>query len=226
MATATTREADPRGWEAVSDDRLTPAEAARARLAVEESAAAKPPGMTAAEIVAAVKSLPDCGAIRFTSGPAITAADHVAYCERGRVLVEMAAGAPASVFVSLERCLGSGASVAFTAHWPSVPRLHVVLTFAAVTDRSRSADVAWAEYTKHLAAAFGSDLRVAEEFRTSAVRQLADAIDRDEAWDVLPILADALQDAGLSGGPVLDYLRGPGPFFRGCRVLESCRGVW
>src|SRR5207247_2509289 len=36
----------------------------------------------------------------------------------------------------------------------------------------------------------------------------------------MPILADALQDAGCENADVLDHCRGPGPHVRGCWVVD------
>jgi hypothetical protein len=40
----------------------------------------------------------------------------------------------------------------------------------------------------------------------------------------LPILADALQDAGCDNDDVLSHCRGPGPHFRGCWVVDLVLG--
>jgi hypothetical protein len=36
----------------------------------------------------------------------------------------------------------------------------------------------------------------------------------------LPILADALEDAGCTNADILDHLRGPGPHVRGCWPVD------
>jgi hypothetical protein len=38
--------------------------------------------------------------------------------------------------------------------------------------------------------------------------------------DALPVLADALEDAGCESGDLLRHLRGPGPHVRGCWVVD------
>jgi hypothetical protein len=38
--------------------------------------------------------------------------------------------------------------------------------------------------------------------------------------DRLAVLADALEDAGCTDGPILEHLRGPGPHVRGCWCLD------
>jgi hypothetical protein len=57
-----------------------------------------------------------------------------------------------------------------------------------------------------------------------AVQQMAEAIAAEQAFDQLPILADALEDAGCTEASVLDHCRGPGPHVPGCWVLDLLRG--
>jgi hypothetical protein len=53
---------------------------------------------------------------------------------------------------------------------------------------------------------------------------LAQAIYEDRAFDRLPVLADALEDAGCTNSDLLGHLRGPGPHARGCWVLDLLLG--
>jgi hypothetical protein len=55
---------------------------------------------------------------------------------------------------------------------------------------------------------------------TSTAVALAQGIYGDRAFDRMPILADALQDAGCEDEAVLDHCRGPGPHVRGCWVVD------
>jgi hypothetical protein len=55
---------------------------------------------------------------------------------------------------------------------------------------------------------------------TSDVLALAAGVYADEAFDRLPILADALQDAGCESDRVLSHLRSAGPHHRGCWVVD------
>jgi hypothetical protein len=48
------------------------------------------------------------------------------------------------------------------------------------------------------------------------VLRLAEAIYSDRAFERLPVLADALEDAGCTNAELLGHLRGPGPHCRGC----------
>jgi hypothetical protein len=57
-------------------------------------------------------------------------------------------------------------------------------------------------------------------WRTETVVALATGIEAERAFDRMPILADALEDAGCDERHMLDHLRRPGPHARGCWVLD------
>jgi hypothetical protein len=57
-------------------------------------------------------------------------------------------------------------------------------------------------------------------WRTPAVLHLAQAIYDDRAFNQLPILADALEEAGCASRDVLDHCRSPGPHVRGCWAVD------
>src|SRR5262245_19189484 len=59
---------------------------------------------------------------------------------------------------------------------------------------------------------------------TSTVVDLARGIYEERAFDRLPILADALQDAGCDNDDLLGHCRGPGPHARGCWVVDLVLG--
>jgi hypothetical protein len=59
---------------------------------------------------------------------------------------------------------------------------------------------------------------------TSTVTALARGIYADRAFDRLPILADALQDAGCDHAGILAHCRGAGPHARGCWVVDLILG--
>jgi hypothetical protein len=56
------------------------------------------------------------------------------------------------------------------------------------------------------------------------IPSLATKIYADRAFDRLPLLADALEDAGCTDGELLGHLRGPGPHCRGCWALDILLG--
>ena len=59
---------------------------------------------------------------------------------------------------------------------------------------------------------------------TPIVETMALQAYNERDWAILPILADALEDAGLDNTEVLDHLRGPGPHARGCWGLDCVLG--
>jgi hypothetical protein len=56
------------------------------------------------------------------------------------------------------------------------------------------------------------------------VLKLARAIDEQWACHRLPVLADALEDAGCTDADILGHCRGPGPHVRGCWVIDLLLG--
>ena len=61
-------------------------------------------------------------------------------------------------------------------------------------------------------------------WRISTAVALAEGIYADRAFDRLPILADALEDAGCGHPDVLAHCRGDGPHARGCWVVDLVLG--
>jgi hypothetical protein len=59
---------------------------------------------------------------------------------------------------------------------------------------------------------------------TSTVLALATGIYEERAFDRMPILADALQDAGCDNDDVLAHCRGEGSHVRGCWVVDLVLG--
>jgi hypothetical protein len=59
---------------------------------------------------------------------------------------------------------------------------------------------------------------------TSTVVSLANGIYVEKAFDRMPILADALQDAGCDNEDILNHCRQPGEHVRGCFVVDSLLG--
>jgi hypothetical protein len=59
---------------------------------------------------------------------------------------------------------------------------------------------------------------------TSTVVTLVKQMYEKKTFDAMPILADALQDAGCEEAELLDHCRGGGPHCRGCWVLDLVLG--
>jgi hypothetical protein len=56
------------------------------------------------------------------------------------------------------------------------------------------------------------------------VVKLGEVIYAERTFDRLPLLADALEDAGCTNAEVLGHLRSPGPHVRGCWALDLVLG--
>jgi hypothetical protein len=61
-------------------------------------------------------------------------------------------------------------------------------------------------------------------WRTTAVVGLATGIYADRAFDRVPVLSDALEDAGCTDDDILAHCRGEGPHARGCWVVDAVLG--
>jgi hypothetical protein len=59
---------------------------------------------------------------------------------------------------------------------------------------------------------------------TPTVQSIASAICADRAFDRLPVLADALEEAGCTNADVLLHCRQPGEHVRGCWVVDLVLG--
>jgi hypothetical protein len=57
-----------------------------------------------------------------------------------------------------------------------------------------------------------------------AVRKLAQGLYDERAFDHLPVLADALEEAGCTQAKLLGHLRGEGPHVRGCWAVDLVLG--
>ncbi|HET6573028.1 MAG TPA: hypothetical protein VFG68_05455 [Fimbriiglobus sp.] len=63
------------------------------------------------------------------------------------------------------------------------------------------------------------------QWLTSTAVDLARAIYEGRAFDRLPILADALQDAGCDDEQLLAHCRSEGPHVRGCWAVDLVLGT-
>jgi hypothetical protein len=96
---------------------------------------------------------------------------------------------------------------------------------------NRRAEVRRQSELQHLASLlrdiFGNPFRpVALDPRwlTSTVLNLSHAIYDERTFDKMPILADALMDAGCDSEEMLAHCRGPGPHVRSCWVVDLLLG--
>ena len=63
-----------------------------------------------------------------------------------------------------------------------------------------------------------------KSWRTSTAVSLARQMYEWREFSAMPILADALQDAGCDSDDILDHCRGPGPHVCGCWVVDLVLG--
>jgi hypothetical protein len=74
---------------------------------------------------------------------------------------------------------------------------------------------------------FGNPFRpvsFCEEWRTDTAVALARQMYESREFGAMPILADALQDAGCDNEDILSHCRGDGPHVRGCWVVDLVLG--
>lgn len=85
----------------------------------------------------------------------------------------------------------------------------------------------WKLHTALVRDIFGNPFRPASvdsSCLTSMVRLLAQSIYDDRAFDRMPVLADALEEAGCINVDILRHCRGLGPHVRGCWVVDLLLG--
>ncbi len=112
-------------------------------------------------------------------------------------------------------------------------------TYAAITnpgaasydlDFSRSEAAEGRIQTDMLRCIFGNLFRPATiapavlAWNDNTVRKVAQRIYEDRTYDHLPILADALEEAGCTDANILSHLHAPGPHVRGCWVVDLILG--
>jgi hypothetical protein len=81
----------------------------------------------------------------------------------------------------------------------------------------------WVIKLKLLRDIFGNPFHtvtLSPDWRTDTAVALARQMYEARDFSALPILADALQDAGCHTAEILDHCRGPGPHVRGCWVVD------
>jgi hypothetical protein len=83
------------------------------------------------------------------------------------------------------------------------------------------------EHSAYLRDIFGNPFRpvsFSASWRTDTAVTLARQMYDSREFSAMPILADALQDAGCDDATILDHCRGPGPHVRGCWVVDLVLG--
>ncbi len=75
--------------------------------------------------------------------------------------------------------------------------------------------------TKLIYSSLDNNNKFRDDWKSETVVNLANQIYQNKQWDLMPILADALQDEGCDQ-PILDHMRNPeSRFSRGCWILDK-----
>jgi hypothetical protein len=85
----------------------------------------------------------------------------------------------------------------------------------------------WSALTRFVRDIFGNPFRpvtFSRRWRTSDVVGLARAIYDERAFERMPILADALMDAGCEDEVIIAHCRGDGPHVHGCWLVDLILG--
>lgn len=166
----------------------------------------------------------------------------VHYVESAIVSVEwlrrndpMTASAWAAESLAEYRPRGEGESIDATkTHRPRSAKKLAILK-AEQDERQRRERMAWEERHDRVRREFCEQFRCVsgDPFRPVAFDPrwlsetavaLATGIYAERAFDRMPILADALEEAGCDDADVLSHCRGPGPHVRGCWVVDRVLG--
>ena len=141
------------------------------------------------------------------------------YLQTGRVVESTSAGYPVAYGDRLPVCTDRKLRLAAVAFW------------WRNNFEQGAADAAQASLLRCI---FGNPFRPVEmlelprrsiiHWHDGTVVRLAQAIYEGRCWDRLPILADALEEAGCDNADLLAHLRVPGPHARGCWVLDCILG--
>jgi hypothetical protein len=109
-------------------------------------------------------------------------------------------------------------------HWATQPDDEMPAAAGIVLAKKPTAQI-W--QSAILRCIFGNPFRPAAfdpHWRSETAVALATGIYADRAFDRMPILADALEEAGCDHDDVLNHCRGPGPHARGCWVVDLVLG--
>jgi hypothetical protein len=115
------------------------------------------------------------------------------------------------------------ATMLFRALFQNHEATHAISASAGLADSAP----AIAEQARLFRDIFGNPFRPVTfdpAWQTNNVASLAQAIYDERAFDRMPILADALEDAGCTNPDVLNHCRQPGEHVRGCWVVDLLLG--
>ncbi len=161
--------------------------------------------------------------IPYRVSDAVWDAYSTAYHGRGQTWDEFEMSARSSAAAAI-LCLG-GTSQGAVAHHTSV-----AAKFLALSNRQAGRPAAKRERARCLQllrCVMGNPFQpvaLSPEWLTSTVVALAQGMYESRDFSAMPILADALQDAGCDNDDILNHCRGDGPHVRGCWVVDLVLG--
>ena len=120
--------------------------------------------------------------------------------------------------------VASVASASIGEWYAEVERQNSSATQAATKERGGPGEISPSQLVRCI---FGNPFRPVAfdpRWRTADVLGLARGIYEDRAFDRLPLLADALMDAGCAEEQILAHCRSDGPHVRGCWVVDLVLG--
>jgi hypothetical protein len=103
----------------------------------------------------------------------------------------------------------------------------VGVVMAVAEDETEACNAEGAAQAELVRDIFGNPFRSVSfdpAWRTGTAVALASQMYESRDFGAMPILADALQDAGCDNEDILTHCRGPGPHVRGCWVVDLVLG--
>jgi hypothetical protein len=128
-------------------------------------------------------------------------------------------------FYPLPLCAAAWNAIGLMRDWGAVPACDTPHRIILEISEQRAVDATL--QASLLRCIFGNPFRPVAfdpRWRTETAVALASAIYDGRHFDRLPILADALEDAGCDSLDLLNHLRGPGPHSRGCWAVDAVLG--
>jgi hypothetical protein len=112
----------------------------------------------------------------------------------------------------------------------AAPAWHVASTALACLTRSEHLGYRGADLAPYVRDIVGNPFRPTSldpkllQWNGRVAAKLAEDAYQRHSFPRLPLMADALEDAGCTDAELLGHLRGPGPHVRGCWALDAVLG--
>jgi hypothetical protein len=130
-------------------------------------------------------------------------------------------GDPDRVSAQIARAAAFAAErTAYLAAAEAIEECATVAVWAGIVPTLPDARAAQAALLRDIVGSPFRPVRFEPAWRTGTGAALAQQMYDVREFGAMPILADAIQDAGCTSAEVLDHCRGPGPHVRGCWVVD------